>query len=327
MSRVAGYLSPLRSTGVKLRVLLVLPLLACCLPVALSAQSATDSGPAPPPDRRIIRAIQLERRDIFDPHETSWLARVANALHIETRAPTVRRELLFRVGEPYDSARVAESERNLRALGVFRKVQIDSIQTDSGRGHEGADQGRVEHAGGLAVPQRGRRGRVHHRDGGGQPAGHGLVRVGPLPEDARTARPWRSASGGPDSSRDRWGSALGYENRSDGRLNLMALEQPFYSLTSPYGFRVEAEDRDERVLRFFDGSADAQDTLSRRYTLVRASAAWALRRSSEGFLRLGLAGPGTPRRLPARGIRLAFPRIGDGRPSVRTWCGTAPGFW
>ena len=57
-------------------------------PVALSAQSATDSGPAPPSDPTVIRAIQLERRDVFDPHEKGWLARVANALHIETRAPT-----------------------------------------------------------------------------------------------------------------------------------------------------------------------------------------------------------------------------------------------
>ena len=38
-------------------------------------------------------------------------------------AVTIRRELLFRPGEPYDSARVAESERNLRALGIFRRVR------------------------------------------------------------------------------------------------------------------------------------------------------------------------------------------------------------
>ena len=74
---MAGYLSPLCPIGVKLPVWLVLPLLVGCLPVALSAQSATDSGPAPPSDPTVIRSIQLERRDIFDPHEKSWLARVA----------------------------------------------------------------------------------------------------------------------------------------------------------------------------------------------------------------------------------------------------------
>jgi hypothetical protein len=68
----------------------------------------------------------------------------------------------------------------------------------------------------------------------------------------------------------------------------VALEQPFYSLTSPFGFRMEVEDRDERVLRFFDGSASARDTLTRRYTLARGSAAWAVRKSSDGYVRLGL---------------------------------------
>ena len=293
MSRVAGYLSPLRPTGVKLRVLLVLPLLAC-LPITLSAQSATDSGPAPTPDRGIIRAIQVVRRDIFDPHETSWLARVANTLHIETRAPTIRRELLFRVGEPYDSARVAESERNLRGLGVFRKVQIDSVHTDSGLvmkvltkdGWSTRADWRFRSAGGEVEFTIGM-----VEDNLLGTASSASVRYRKTPDRSTVALGFRR----PRLFAGQVGLALGYENRSDGRLSLIALEQPFYALTSPYGFRVEAEDRDERVLRFFDGSADAQDTLSRRYTLARASAAWALRRSSEGFLRLGVAGPGPAR--------------------------------
>src|SRR5215207_1204182 len=123
VTRMAGYLSRPCSSGVRLPVRLALTLLVACLPAVLSAQSAADPDSAPALDTAVIRAIQIERRDIFDPNERGWLARLANALHFETRAPTIRRELLFHVGEPYDSARVAESERNLRALGVFRKVQ------------------------------------------------------------------------------------------------------------------------------------------------------------------------------------------------------------
>ena len=44
----------------------------------------------------------------------------------------IRREILLHPGDLYDSALVAESERNLRALGIFRRVQIDSVRTDSG---------------------------------------------------------------------------------------------------------------------------------------------------------------------------------------------------
>ncbi len=81
-----------------------------------------------------------------------------------------------------------------------------------------------------------------------------------------------------------------YEDRSDGRLTALALEQPFYSLRSHRGFRLDAEDRDERVLRFFDGASRARDTLTHRFSLVRGVAAWAIRASSEGYVRVGVQG-------------------------------------
>ena len=44
----------------------------------------------------------------------------------------VTRELLFRPGEPFDSAEVQETVRNLRGLGIFRRVLWDSVRTDTG---------------------------------------------------------------------------------------------------------------------------------------------------------------------------------------------------
>jgi len=86
------------------------------------------------------------------------------------------------------------------------------------------------------------------------------------------------------------GIAAVYEDRSDGRLGGVAVEQPFYSLTSRVGFRVEGEDRDERILQFFNGEDEARDTVSHRFSLGRAAMAWALQASSEGYLRLGVLG-------------------------------------
>ena len=308
---MAGYLSRLRSSGVRLPVRLALPLLVCCLPAVLSAQSVADSGPALPSDSRIIRAIQLERRDVFDPHERGWLARVANALHFETRAPTVRRELLFGVGEPYDSARVAESERNLRGLGVFRRVQIDSTQTDSGvvmkvltkDGWSTRADWRFRSAGGEVEFTIGM-----VEDNLLGTASSASVRYRKTPDRSTVALGFRR----PRLFAGQVGLALAYENRSDGRLSLVALEQPFYSLTSSAGFRFEAEDRDERVLRFFDGSATARDTLFRQYTLVRGSAAWAVRKSSNGFLRLGLQAQVRRDDFLPEGAGTPFPRSVSG---------------
>lgn len=48
----------------------------------------------------------------------------ANLLHVQTRAPLLRDFLLFREGEPFDEARLRESERNLRALDFLRSASV-----------------------------------------------------------------------------------------------------------------------------------------------------------------------------------------------------------
>ena len=91
----------------------------------LCAQSPRDSAPsdsAPP----IIRGVVIDRRDIFEPEEAaaSSTIRFLNSIHTTTRRRVVARELLFKPGEPFDSAKVAETARNLRALGIFRRIII-----------------------------------------------------------------------------------------------------------------------------------------------------------------------------------------------------------
>ncbi|MDQ3136921.1 MAG: hypothetical protein M3Q93_04975 [Gemmatimonadota bacterium] len=256
----------------------VLPLLLLVLPFRLAAQ-VDDT----------LRAVELDRRDIFDPGERGFVARVGNALHVQTRAATIQRELLFGPGEPFDSARAAESERNLRALGVFRRVRIDTVRTDTGL------VARVLTKDGWSTKADWR-----FRSTGGEVAFTiGLVEDNLLGTASSAAVRYRKT---PDRStvtlafrRPRlFAGAVGigavYEDRSDGRLAGLALEQPFYSLTSPAGFRFDVDDRDERVLRFFDGADDARDSITHRFSLVRASAAWAVRASSDGYLRLGVQG-------------------------------------
>jgi hypothetical protein len=266
----------------------LLPLAGLLLPFALHAQGTVDSGPIADP-KLIIRGVQLQRRDIFDPNERSWLARMANRLHFQTRPAVIRRELLFRVGQPYDSALVAESERNLRALGIFRRVQIDSVRTPTGL------MLRVITKDGWSTQADWR-----FRSTGGEVAFTlGLVESNLLGTASTAAIRYRHD---PDRSsvalsfrRPRLfagtvGLGLQYENRSDGRIGAIAIERPFFALTSPRAFRFEAEDHRERVLRFFEGQELPSDTLSRRFSLVRSSAAWAVHASSAGYLRVGVMG-------------------------------------
>ena len=98
------------------------------------------------------------------------------------------------------------------------------------------------------------------------------------------------------------GLAAVYEDRSDGRVEGIALEQPFYSLTSQRGFRLEAEDRDERVLQFFEGADEARDTLSHRYSHGARLGGLGAPRVIRRVPAAGPAGAGAARGLPAGGI-------------------------
>jgi hypothetical protein len=264
----------------------LLPFAVLLGPVNLAGQSTPDTASVD--SALILRGILLQRRDIFDPNERSWFALLANKLHFQTRVPVIRRELLLRPGQPYDSALAAESERNLRSLGIFRRVQVDSVRRDSGLVL------RVVTKDGWSTQLDWR-----FRSTGGEVAFTiGLVETNLLGTASTAALRYASD---PDRSsvalnfrrRRLFAGTVGlgvqYENRSDGNIGAVAIERPFFASNSPRAFLLSAENREERVLRFRGGQDQAQDTLSRRFSLVRGAMAWALQASPTGYLRIGAA--------------------------------------
>lgn len=250
------------------------------LPIALHAQSS------PPP----IAAVVLDRRSIFDPNEsTYWLLKLVNRLHVTTLPYVIRREVLLRPGEPYDSAKRAETERNLRRLGVFRSVRVDSATSDSG----------------LVVTVTSRDGWSTRPDFRFRSTGGEIAYTLALIEDnllgtaTQTSLLYRK---NPDRSTTtlafrqprliggRIGISTAFENRSDGELAAAAIGQSFFTLGSHAAWSVVGDSRRERVLRFREGIAAATDTLQRRYVLGRIEVARALRTPSLGYLRAGLVG-------------------------------------
>ena len=278
---------------------------------SLSAQTPADSAAAGDTAARVIRSVELDRRDIFDPDEQSWLARLGNALHIVTRPAAIRRELRFAPGEIYDSAKVAESERNLRALGVFRRVRIDSVRTDSGL----VTQVVTRDGWSTQVDFR-------FRSAGGQveftvglleknllgTASAGAIRYRKTPDRSTVALAFRR----PRLVAGRIGLGAQYEDRSDGRLAALVIEQPFFALTSPWALALAGEDHDERVLRFYDGQPVARDTLKRLFTIARGAAAWALSASERGYVRLGVQAQVRRDDFAVEGTPEPFPRTVTG---------------
>ncbi len=97
--------------------------------LALAAAARLGLRPAPNPRGRRIAFVRIVREDVFRDGEgpLSWL-RFANALHGRTRERVVRRELLLAEGDRWDERLARETERNLRARGIFALVRVLAVR-------------------------------------------------------------------------------------------------------------------------------------------------------------------------------------------------------
>jgi hypothetical protein len=102
--------------------------------MALAGSLVTPSAMAqePLPEPPLIDSLAIEVNNLFTEQEAekNFAFRLMNKLRVPTRRYVVERELLIQEGEPYDSVLAAESERNLRAMGLFREVTVDTIRSD-----------------------------------------------------------------------------------------------------------------------------------------------------------------------------------------------------
>ena len=236
----------------------------------------------------IIRTIHISRSDLFDSTETRhWYARVANKLHFVTREGVVRRELLFAVGERYDSAKVAETARNLRQLYLFRRVQIDTQTTGGQFGI------RVITKDGWSTKSD-----VRFRSTGGQTewgatySESNLLGTGSFFQIRYKKNPDRSSLlfgfEQPRFLAKTVRLSLAYDDRSDGKRAGIWLQRPFYTLATRSGISLYTGVQNEQVLRFFGGESVASDSLWRRYAIAMVDVAKAFHASSEGYLRGGI---------------------------------------
>jgi hypothetical protein len=102
---------------------------AVLLGLAIPAGTAAQEPVAPTP---VIDSVAIVVHNVFTEQEAarSFVFRLMNSVRVSTREHVVERELLFEQGEPYDSARSEETERNLRALRLFREVSVDTVRLD-----------------------------------------------------------------------------------------------------------------------------------------------------------------------------------------------------
>ncbi len=232
--------------------------------------------------------VIIRTHDLFDDAEAAGnvLFRLANGLRFRTRPAVVRRELLFRAGQPYDTALMAESARNLRGLRIFRDVSIDTSRVN----------GRL-----AAV--------VETRDGwstqlqlNGQSTGGeftwsaGLIETNFLGtanvvgavyrrDPDRNAVRFRGLANRLLGTRGRLDAA--YDKREDGNVGSWVAGVPFRALADRRAIELLGEIGRLRVLQFRDG--DSAGAVQRRVSLHRLQGAVAPRATTDGYLRVSLA--------------------------------------
>jgi hypothetical protein len=261
-----------------------------CVSLSIALAAASSGALAQgTPRPSTIRAIVVERSEVFDSAEVRrfWGFGVVNALHAETRPYVIRRELLFDVGQAFDSARVNESARNLRALSIFADVQIDTIPSDSG----------------LTVV-------VRTTDGWTTNVGFGIRTSGTervlsaFVQEINLLGTRTIATLGYESDPDRntviagfdtprlianrVGIGASYARRSDGHSASAGVRHPFFNLSSRRAASLDWALFDSRVLRYAGGTRVAVDSARRKLALVRGEIATAPVASPRGYVRVGL---------------------------------------
>lgn len=195
----------------------------------------------------VVGTVTIRTLDIFDPskpEEDFWLFRAANALHPTTRERVVRRQLLFREGEPYDPRKIAESERLLRDAGYLydawirlaawdgKRVDVEVVTRDVWTLTIGAGFGRT---GGENKT------RIGIEDSNLFGTGKEIT-VRRTEDVDRTQVLYRYRD--PNLGGSRWTSELAYADNSDGKERRARVSRPFYSLDTRWAAAGSWEDAD-----------------------------------------------------------------------------------
>ena len=89
--------------------------------------AALAARPAVAQNQPVISTVEIRTIDVFSDAEAAqkfFLYRLANSLHVKTKTSFVQTQLLFKPGDPLRPEILAETERNLRAFGLFRQVSV-----------------------------------------------------------------------------------------------------------------------------------------------------------------------------------------------------------
>ncbi len=226
-------------------------------------------------EHAVIGAVLIDNQNIFnldDPADDRKIFRLANKLHIKTRAKVVRAQLLFKPGDRYSRRLLEESERLLRADTYFYDAWIRPVAY-----HDGKVDLKITTKDVWTLDP----GFNYGRSGGTNSTGAKL-------EDANFLGTGSSINLGYQSTVDRSGYsvdladktafgtwtavALNYGNFTDGGMRGLSITRPFYALDTRWAASVAALD-DTQTDPLYD-RGNLIDQFQDRHQLVQAYYGW-----------------------------------------------------
>ncbi|MCH8537660.1 MAG: BamA/TamA family outer membrane protein [Alkalimonas sp.] len=262
----------------------------CGIPFWVMAEcQQLEQGDAPKTSQALtIRHILFETNNVFDLSEpgTFWLHRFANSTHTITRENTLQQDLLFTEGTLLNYAELAETERLLRSRGYLREAHVyvshycaESQQVDvTVRSfdnwsllpkidfkHEG---GSTEYSLGIAED--------NLLGSGNQ------IQLDYAKDSERTGFLFSFAS--PNMFGSYWSSRLQYADNSDGESYAIALDRPFYRLSSPWAMGLELNKGKDELREYQRG--EESNRYNRRQQWLQSYIGFNLRTSEQSAQRL-----------------------------------------
>lgn len=247
---------------------------------------------SPPPSAPIIDSVEILIEDVFEDGgltPDSWVYRLGNQLHVETKESVIRRELLFQEGEPLDPEALAQTERNLRALSFLRRARVEAQPIEAGG--TGLVRVRVVVGDSWSTIPEGRLAKVGNEWVWGIGATEGnLFGLGKEIQALHSSGLDRDETyvlyRDPRLLGSRVALTSFYSDASDGHHGSFVAHRPFYSLDSRLSFRAGFEDFDRLDPLYEDGERVEELRHRRRYADFEV--ARAVRRQEASALRLHL---------------------------------------
>jgi len=179
-----------------------------------------------------IDTVEIRTTNVFAPQEAAksfFPYGLANALHLTTRSSFIQEQLLFQPGDDLRPDLLAETERNLRAFGLFRRAYVRAegtrVVVETADAWTLLVRGSLSNKGGVTTYSIGAE--EYNLLGTGRQFGFGWEK-----ETDRSSRSVFYAD--PDLFAPHTAFRLDASELSDGRFFRAALGRPFYALDVPW---------------------------------------------------------------------------------------------